>query len=138
MGRRSNGRYIESVADKEKIEGFLLQLSLTHEEVSDDIWVINDEESSLENVVVVLADPVLIVRVKVMVAPSNRREEFFEQLLLLNGSDLVHGAYALDGDDVLLINTLVSETLDLEEFRATLDAVGLALAQHYQALSDFR
>ena len=138
MGRLSARRYIVAVADKERIEGFLLQLSLTYEEVSDDTWVINDEESGLENVVVALADPVLIIRVKVMVAPSDRREEFFEKLLRLNGSDLVHGAYALDGDDVLLINTLVSETLDLEEFRATLDAVGLALAQHYPALADFR
>ena len=138
MGRRRAGHYIDAVADKERIEGFLLQLSLTHEEVADDTWVINDEESGLENVVIVLADPVLIVRVKVMVAPSERREEFFEKLLRLNGSDLVHGAYALDGDDVLLINTLVSDTLDLEEFRATLDAVGLALAQHYPALSNFR
>ena len=138
MGRGAARHYIVAVADKERIEGFLLQLSLTYEEVSDDTWVINDEESGLENVVVALADPVLIIRVKVMVAPSDRREEFFEKLLRLNGSDLVHGAYALDGDDVLLINTLVSETLDLEEFRATLDAVGLALAQHYPALADFR
>lgn len=138
MGRGAARHYTVAVADKERIEGFLLQLSLTYEEVSDDTWVINDEESGLENVVVALADPVLIIRVKVMVAPSDRREEFFEKLLRLNGSDLVHGAYALDGDDVLLINTLVSETLDLEEFRATLDAVGLALAQHYPALADFR
>lgn len=138
VGYGSVQRYIVAVADKERIEGFLLHLSLTHEEVSDDTWVINDHESGLENVVVVLADPVLMVRVKVMEAPADRREEFFEKLLRLNASDMIHGAYALDGDDVLLINTLVSETLDLQEFQATLDAVGLALAQHYPALSDYR
>jgi len=41
-------------------------------------------------------------------------------------------------DDVILIDTLQYETMDLEEFQASLDAIGLALAQHYPILSKYR
>lgn len=126
------------MADPAKIESFLLSLSLTYEEVGDQTWVINDDEKGLENVLVILAHPVVIIRVKVMAIPGSERERFFEQLLRLNQSDMIHGAYALEGDDVILLNTLVGETLDLEEFQATLDAIGLALAQHYQMLAGYR
>ena len=126
------------MADPAKIESFLLSLSLTYEEVGDQTWVINDDEKGLENVLVILADPVVIIRVKVMAIPAKEREQFFEQLLRLNQSDMIHGAYALEGDDVILLNTLVRETLDLEEFQATLDAIGLALAQHDRMLAKYR
>ncbi len=126
------------MADHAKIESYLLSLSLTYEEVGDQTWVINDDEKGLENVLVILADPVVIIRVKVMAIPGKEREQFFEQLLRLNQSDMIHGAYALEGDDVILLNTLVGETLDVEEFQATLDAIGLALAQHYQMLAKYR
>ena len=126
------------MADPAKIESYLFSLSLTYEEVGDQTWVINDDEKGLENVLVILADPVVIIRVKVMAIPGKEREQFFEQLLRLNQSDMIHGAYALEGDDVILLNTLVGETLDVEEFQATLDAIGLALAQHYQMLAKYR
>jgi len=51
---------------------------------------------------------------------------------------MVHGAYALDGKNVLIIDTLEAETMDLEEFEASIDAIGLALAQHYRPLSRYR
>ena len=126
------------MADPARIESYLLSLSLTYEDVGDQTWIINDDEKGLENVVVILADPVVIIRVKVMAIPGTEREQFFEQLLRLNQSDMIHGAYALEGDDVILLNTLVGETLDVEEFQATLDAIGLALAQHYQMLAKYR
>ena len=127
------------MADHAKIERFLHSLSLSYEDiVGEDTLIINDDEKGLENIVVILADPVVIVRVKVMTVPDVNREQFFEQLLKLNQSDMIHGAYALEGEDIILLNTLVAETLDFEEFQATLDAIGLALAQHYQKLSSYR
>ena len=121
-----------------KVEGYMINLGLTFEEIDENSWIINDEENGLEQVAVICADPLLIIRVNVMESPSARKEEFFEKLLKLNAADLVHGAYALDGSKVVLIDTLVLETLDLEEFQATLDAIGLALAQHYPVLSEYR
>jgi hypothetical protein len=122
----------------EKLESYLLDLSLTYEKQSDDIWIINGEDKGLENVVIMLEDPIVIIRVKVMNIPAGNKVDFYEELLKLNASDLVHGAYAIEGNSVLLVDTLEGETMDLEELQASFDAMGLALAQHYKKLTKFR
>jgi hypothetical protein len=58
--------------------------------------------------------------------------------LELNASEMIHGAYGLDGGKVVIIETMEYETLDFEDFRAALDAISLALTQHYPVLSVYR
>jgi len=70
--------------------------------------------------------------------PERGREALYEKLLRLNAEELVHGAYALEGDHVILIDTLEAANLDLEELRASCEAIGLALAEHYKVLGEFR
>lgn len=124
---------------RDKIEGYLLKLSLFYESIGDNSWLIRDEEKGLDNVIVIAADPLVIVRVNVMDVPENaKRCEVFEKLLRLNASDMVHGAYALEENSIIMIDTLEGETMDIEELQATLDAIGLALVQHYKVLSKYR
>ncbi len=123
---------------KEKIEGYLVDLSLTYEEVGENTWLISDDEKGLKNLVVMVSEPLVMIRVKVMERPGKDRERFYEELLKLNAEDLLHGAYALEGENVILIDTLELETMDLEEFRASIEAMGLALVQHYKQLSEYR
>ena len=125
------------MTEKEKIEGFIINLDLTYEEVTENTWVINDSEKGLNQVMVIAAMPVVIIRVKIMEIEESVSKEFYRELLALNASDMVHGAYAIDGKDVIIIDTHEFETLDLEEFQASLDAISLALAQHYPVLSKF-
>lgn len=122
---------------KAKIEGYMINLSLTHEEVGENIWLINDAEKGLGNVIVFAEDSLVTIRAKVMEIPAENRAELFEELLRLN-ADMVHGAYAIDGEHIILLDTLEFETMDYEEFQASLDAIGLALAQHYPKLSKYR
>lgn len=122
----------------EKINGYLIDLALSYEEVGENTWLINDDEKGLKNLVVMLSEPLVVIRVKVMECPAGEREKFYEELLRLNAEDLLHGAYALEGDSVILIDTLELETMDLEEFRASIEAIGLALVQHYKLLSGYR
>lgn len=123
---------------KEKLEGYMLKLSLTYEEAGPNTWVIKDSSKGLANVVVAAAETVVVIRVKVMKVPSRDREKFYETLLKLNASDMMHGAYAIEGEDVIILDTLEADTMDLEEFQASLDAIGFALANHYNLLKDFR
>ncbi|MEJ2663364.1 MAG: hypothetical protein P8107_04845 [Spirochaetia bacterium] len=123
---------------KDKLEGYMIKLSLNFEEISENTWLINDLDKGLENVVVLANDSVVVIRVKVMEAPEANREAFFGELLKLNATDMVHGAYALEEDNVIIIDSLVSETLDLEEFQASIDAIGFALSQHYAVLAKYR
>ncbi|MDR0707236.1 MAG: YbjN domain-containing protein, partial [Treponema sp.] len=115
----------------EKIEQYLINLMVTYREIDKNLWLVEDEENYLEEVAIMRADPLVVMRAAVMDAPEENKEEFFALLLKLNATDLVHGAYALDQGKVILIDTLEYDTMDLQEFRASLDAFSLALSQHY-------
>lgn len=119
---------------RQRIESFLHTLGLSFEELDSDTWVINDEERGVENLIVVHEDPVIIFRLKVTDLPPGDHCALYSELLRLNGTDLLHGAYALEGSSVVMLNTLLSETIDLEEFQATLDAISLSVAEHYERL----
>ena len=123
---------------REKVEGYLVKLSLTFQEAGTGSWVVRDAEKGINDLLVIIADPLVILRINVMEAPATGREKLFEELLRLNATDMVHGAYALDGKNLVIIDTLEADTLDLEEFQASIDAIGLALAQHYRILSKYR
>jgi hypothetical protein len=121
-----------------KIESYLINLNLRFEEIGDNTWLIDDPDAGLNGVAVAVNEPLVVVRVKVMELPEKNREEFMLTLLKLNGSDLVHGAYAVVDQDVVLIDTLNYETMHLEDFQATLDAISMALPEHYKLLSGYR
>ena len=121
-----------------KVESFLINLDITFEQIEGSGWVVNDEEKGLESVAIISAEPLVVFRVNVMDIPDKNREEFYKTLLELNATELVHGAYAIENDEVLLVDSLEYGTMDIEEFQASLDAIGLALAQHYELLSSYR
>jgi hypothetical protein len=120
-----------------KIEDYLMALGISYEEPQTGTWLVDDAGKGLPAIAVSLAEPVVILSAKAMRVPSKDREAFFHELLKLNYSGLLHGAYAIEGDDVVLIDTLVYDTLDKEEFEASLDAIGFALSEHYPALSRY-
>jgi hypothetical protein len=126
------------MAGRDKVQSYLVDLGLSFDEVDANTWLITDEDKGLKNIVVLVSEPLVILRVKVMELPEWERGRLYERLLQLNAEDLLHGAYALEGDHVILIDTLELESMDLEDFRASIEAMGLALAQHYRILSEYR
>ena len=126
---------------KEDIESFLDRLdsgSTEVEELEQGTWVVSTTSGS--EVVVHFAPPVAILRVSVMALPAGvaRQAELFRALLEYNARDLVHGAYGLEGDRVVLVDTLELENLDFNEFEASFDSMTLALATHLGALAPYR
>jgi hypothetical protein len=126
---------------KDDIQSFLDRFeggSLTVMEIEPNLWLartIDDAE-----VVIHYAPPVVILRVRVMELPASepRRSELFRQLLEYNARELVHGSYGLEGDHVVLTDTLELENLDFSEFEASFDSMTLALASHLGALAPYR
>jgi len=121
-----------------KIEQYLIDLKYSYREVKPKFWLLDDAEHNLEGIAVIYAEPLVIIRVQVMDSPSLDRQEFYTKLLELNATDMIHGAYGLEGEKVVIIDTMEYETLDFSEFRATLDAISLSLTQHYPVLSKYR
>ena len=127
--------------NREDIQSFLDRLEgggLTVTELESNTWLARTPDDA--EVVVHFAPPVVIMRVRVMELPESepRRGELFRQLLEYNARDLVHGSYGLEGDHVVLTDTLELEDLDYSEFEASFDSITLALASHLGALSSYR
>jgi len=123
---------------KEKLEGYFGQMGLTYQQIAEGTWVVTDADAGVHQVVVMVDAPIVVVRVTVMPLPAKNREAFFETVLRMNASDLVHIAYAVEGEHLILSNSFILETLDLEEIQAAIDEFGLALIQHYSILSKYR
>lgn len=126
---------------REDIESFVNRLdggNAETQEIEPNLWVVRTSDDA--EVVVHYAPPVVIFRVRVMEIPANepRRAELFHQLLEMNARDLVHGSYGLEGDHVVITDTLDLENLDFSEFEASYDSVSLALASHLGALAPYR
>jgi hypothetical protein len=119
---------------RENIEHYLIKIEYPFDSIENDMWVIRNTA----NIVVTYEPPLVVFRMKLMEIPKERREEFFKLLLELNATNMIHGAYGIEGDNVVLIDTLQSESLDFNEFQASLDALLLASTQDYQKLKDFR
>ena len=122
------------MATRDNIEHYLIQIECPFESIENHMWVIHNTA----NVVVTYEPPLVIFRMKIMEVPKGRREDFFKLLLELNAANMTHGAYGIEGENVVLIDTLQSEHLDFNEFQASLDALLLASTQDYQRLKAFR
>jgi hypothetical protein len=120
-----------------KIEDYLMSLGVSYEEPQPGTWLVEDSAKGLPGIMISLAEPVVILTAKAMHLPDKGREELFRELLELNYSGLLHGAFAIDHDDVVIVDTLEYANMDKEEFEASLDAIGFALSEHYPSLSRY-
>jgi len=123
-----------------KIEQYLIEMMLTYQQVDSNFWLLEDEDHSLQGVAIVLAEPLVVIRAEIMNKPKENVLELYTKLLELNGTDIIHGAYALDHDNqkIILLNTLQYDTMDYEDFSSALESFSLALTEHYPILSKYR
>lgn len=121
---------------QEKIESYVQHLGLSSESIAEHLWVLRDASRGLNHIVVVALNDLVIIRVKVMSLPENDRLSFFEDLLRLN-LEMLHGAYALEDESLIWMDTLEFPTMDLEEFQATLDAAAAHLRDHTPRLARY-
>jgi hypothetical protein len=126
---------------REDLQSFFDRLdggTLSVLELEPNLWLLRTPDGG--EVVVHYAPPVVILRVRVMELPESepRRGELFRQLLEYNARDLVHGSYGLEGEHVVLTDTLELENLDFSEFEASFESMTLALASHLGALASYR
>ena len=119
------------------IQSYLLQMDLPHEEPREGTWIVKGLDG-LDSMVVTLAGPVVVFRVKLMDIPHKHREELFRTLLELNATEMMHGAYGIEGDAIVISDALQLENLDYNEFAATVDDITLAVASHHGRLAKFR
>jgi len=128
---------------KEDIEGFLNRLAAdgaSHSELKPGLWVVKPGGSLDFDVVVHYSPPVAILRVKVMTLPTSpeSRAVLSHRLLELNATDLVHGAYGIESNSIVMTEALELEHLDYDEFQAAYESITVALASHLREIGTFR
>ncbi len=125
--------------ESDLIEGYLVRTGVAYDVLGEGIWVVHDELEHVDNIVITLASPVVVFRVKLMEVPTSASEQaaLCKKLLELNASSMVSGAYALENGAVIALETLQSENLDYNEFQAAIDGLTLAITEHYEELKQF-
>jgi hypothetical protein len=131
------------MVSKEDIEGFLNRLTAegaSHSEVEPGIWVIKPGGALDFDVIVHFSPPVVVMSVRVMTLPTDKKAEatLNRRLLELNASDLVHGAYGIEENSIVMAEALELSHLDYEEFRAAYESITVALASHLREIGTFR
>lgn len=122
--------------DNEAIESYLIQSGLGYEQLGDGLWRVEDETDSTPPVIVRLEPPIVYLRLKVLDLPAGGREALYRRLLELNSSGIAFGAYAVEGDEVLLVDTLRSDSLEMTELQASIESIVLAASEHHRSLRE--
>jgi hypothetical protein len=122
---------------REDIESYLMKIGMPYEQIAAEIWNLKPEGQ--ENLIISIAGPVVVFRIKVMELPPKNRESLYQTLLCLNATDMVHGAFGIEGNDRVVINhALALENLDFNEFQSVVEDITFAISKHYPVLSKFR
>ena len=116
----------------EKVKSLLLDLghAITQEDEGQELFIVDDEDSGLNNLIVDCEDPLLVLEQVVMPIPQEPGD-LFRRLLQMNRL-LVHGAFVLDEETqtILFRDTLRIENLDSNELEGSIEALSLALAEN--------
>jgi hypothetical protein len=135
-GSDPKGKVILRMKTREDIESYLLKMGVAHEDLGSDIWRLHF--NGIENLMLSLAGPIVVFRLKLMDIPTARREELYELLLRLNTTELFHCAFGIEGNAIVLGGALALENMDFNEFQAVIDDIGMVLSKQYPVLSKFR
>jgi hypothetical protein len=124
------------MTSKEDLESYLLRMGVEYEEVDENMWLIKPQNSA--GVVVNFTPPVVLLRLKVMELPQGAPDNFaplYRKLLELNASDIVHGSYGIEENDIVLSDALELEDLDYSELRSSYESMVMAASSHVQELA---
>jgi len=121
----------------EDLESYFIRMDADYEEIADGMYLVRGGQEAFP-VVVDLAPPLLVLRLKVMDLPpgGGSREALYRELLELNVGEVVHGAYGLEGNELLLTNALQLESLDFSDFQSSLESILMAASSHMGRIRD--
>ncbi len=123
----------------QKVRDYILDLGydISHSNEEDNVLVVNDPSSGLNNLVIGVADPLVIFEQFIFECKTENALIF--KSLLQKNRDIIHGAFVLDeeGDKVIFRDTLQVENLDINEIEATINSLSLLLSEFSDDLIRF-
>lgn len=122
---------------REDLESYLIRMEHDFEEIEESMWRIESDDGAA--VVVTYTPPVIVLRLKVMNLPDSaddvRLAPLYRRMLELNATDIVHGSYGIEAQEVVLSDALELETLDFVELRSSYESLTMAASSHLPELA---
>lgn len=119
-----------------KVKNYLTELNyeIVEENEADGILIIDNEETGVSHMVLCCAEPILIIEQYLCEIQAISLETY--RMLLQKNRDIIHGAFVLDesGSKLIFRDTLVLDTLDLDELESTFNSLGLLLSEFTQQI----
>lgn len=121
------------------LETYMRRMELPYEKVSDDTWVVAPESSHRSRIFIRIDEPIVLYTTPVFAVLPTTPDQLvlYRQLLTFNDT-LLHCAYALDGDTIVLSGAHQLEDLDFSEFQAMLEDMAMGLDSHFDQLAPWR
>ncbi len=124
------------MVSREDLESYLIRMDLDYEEIDPGMYLVRGRNHGFP-FVVHHDEALLLIRMKLMdMSETNESRELFRRLLELNASEVVHGAYGIEEDELIISDTLELETLDFHELQASMESIELAAATHMELIRD--
>jgi len=122
----------------EDLEGYLVRLERRFERAEDGTYLVS-VGADRPLVALLVAPPLLVAQVEIGLVPADdaAAAPFFRKLLELNATSLVHAAYGIEGERIVLSAALALQNLDLNELEAVLADLDMALATQVPTLREF-
>lgn len=123
-----------------KIEQFLEELALPFEKAGEDTWVVQPRTTVNTRIAIRVDDSVVTFSANVApfageAGPGSAFDALmYQQLLVWNATEMLHAAYGISGDHVVLSGALEFENLDLNEFRGMVDDISLGVDSHFATI----
>ncbi|CDS91885.1 MULTISPECIES: YbjN domain-containing protein [Sphingobacterium] len=122
-----------------KIENFISNIGydIFYKDEKEGVFIIQNELDGIHNLIVGIANPILIFE-QYLFTISNESMELFKSLLIKN-RDMIHGGFALteDGKKVIFRYTLQISNIDQNEFDAAINSLSLLISEYYNQLINF-
>lgn len=123
----------------DKVKEYITELgySISLENREAGIIIIDDIMSGINNLVLGIADPLLIM--EQFILELKHADESTLTSLLQKNRDIIHGAFALDetGTKVIFRDTLQIENLDKNELEGSINSLSLLLSEYSDELIKF-
>jgi hypothetical protein len=124
------------IANNDDLEALLSRLNKSFSLAGDGVYLVpigaGQPPAALS-----IQPPVLVLQAQVGQLPSGKADgmvRFLRRLLEINAGGLLHAAFALDADTIVLTAALEIESLDSNELEAVLADMDVALSQHVPEL----
>jgi hypothetical protein len=123
----------------DNLESYMRRMELPYEKVSDDTWVVAPDSSHRSRIYIRIDEPIVLYTTPVFAVTAATPDHLalYRQLLTFNDM-LLHCAYALDGDTIVLSGAHQLEDLDFSEFQAMIEDMAMGLDGHWEQLSTWR